>query len=295
MGTTEYVQANGLRFEVETAGEGDRLALCLHGFPEHAISWRHQLPLLAELGYRAWAPNQRGYGNTTRPAERAAYEMKHLLADVAGLIDASGAKSVTLIGHDWGAMVAWFFAIRRVRPLERLVIMNVPHPLVFRARAKKLPQALRSWYVGFFQLPRLPELLLGLNRAEPIAQAILRTAAEPARFPRAVLDVYRANAARPGALTAMLDWYRANVGGDGLRDQLRLGVPVIETPTLMIWGERDVALGKDTTYGTERYVRDLQIRYLPQASHWVQQDAPETVNALLRAFLRGEPVPAVPR
>jgi pimeloyl-ACP methyl ester carboxylesterase len=153
MSTTVYVHANGLRFEVETAGEGDRLALCLHGFPEHAISWRHQLPLLAELGYRAWAPNQRGYGNTTRPAERAAYEMKHLLADAAGLIDASGAKSVTLIGHDWGAMVAWFFAIRRVRPLERLVIMNVPHPLVFRARAKTLPQALRSWYVAFFQLP----------------------------------------------------------------------------------------------------------------------------------------------
>jgi pimeloyl-ACP methyl ester carboxylesterase len=106
-----------------------------------------------------------------------------------------------------------------------------------------------------------------------------------------VLDVYRANAARPGALTAMLDWYRANVGGGGLRDQLRLGVPVVETPTLMIWGERDFALGKDTTYGTERYVRDLQVRYLPRASHWVQQDAPETVNALLAAFLRGEPVP----
>lgn len=293
MSTTAFVEANGLRFEVEMLGEGDRLALLLHGFPELAYSWRHQMPLLAELGYRVWAPNQRGYGNTTRPRERAAYEMKHLLADVAGLIDVSGAKSVTLIGHDWGAMVAWFFAIRRVRPLERLVIMNVPHPLVFREHAKTLPQALRSWYVGFFQFPRLPELLLGLNRAEPIAQAILRSAAEPARFPRAVLDVYRANAARPGALTAMIDWYRANVGGDGLRDQLRLGVPVIDVPTLMIWGERDVALGKATTYGTERYVRDLQIRYLPRASHWVQQDAPETVNALLAAFLKGEPVPPV--
>ena len=293
MSTTRYVEANGLRFEVDMAGEGDRLALCLHGFPELAYSWRHQLPLLAELGYRAWAPNQRGYGNSSRPREREAYAMKHLLADVAGLIDASGAKSVTLIGHDWGAMVAWCFAIRRVRTLERLAIMNVPHPAVFRARAKTFPQALRSWYVGFFQTPRLPELLLGLNRAEPIAQAILRSSAAPKRFPRAVLDVYRSAAAQPGALTAMIDWYRANISGGGLAEVLRAGVPVIDVPTLMIWGERDVALGKDTTYGTERWVRELQIRYLPAASHWVQQDAPETVNALLAAFLKGERVPVV--
>ncbi len=293
MSTTRYVQANGLRFEVDVQGEGDRLALCLHGFPEHAFSWRHQLPLLAELGYRAWAPNQRGYGNSSRPREREAYAMKHLLADVAGLIDASGATSVTLIGHDWGAMVAWVFAIRRVRPLERLVIMNVPHPAVFRTWVKTLPQALRSWYVSFFQLPRLPELLLGLGRAEPVAQAILRSSAAPERFPRAVLDVYRNAAAQPGALTAMIDWYRANVGGGGLAEVLRLGVPVIEVPTLMVWGERDFALGKETTYGTERWVRELQVRYLPAASHWVQQDAPETVNALLAAFLKGEPVPAV--
>src|SRR3954464_13719985 len=120
-GEVTFVEANGLRFEVVQRGAGDRLALCLHGFPEHAISWRHQLPMLAGLGYRAWAPNQRGYGTTTRPAGGAGYQLDKLLADVAALIDASGARSTVLIGHDWGAFVAWCFAARRVRPLDALI------------------------------------------------------------------------------------------------------------------------------------------------------------------------------
>jgi pimeloyl-ACP methyl ester carboxylesterase len=289
---TEFVEANGQRFEVETCGAGDRLALCLHGFPEHAISWRHQVPLLAALGYRIWVPNQRGYGRSSRPTATADYVLEHLLGDVAGLIDASGARTVTLLGHDWGAMVAWVFAIRRVRPLERLVIMNVPHPAIFRAVLRtSARQRRRSWYVGFFHLPFVPELVLGLRGAEPIAQLILRSARERSRFPRDVLDVYRANAAQPGALRAMLAWYRANLGGGGLAAQLRAGVPPIDVPTLLVWGDADVALGVETTVGTERYVRDLTVRHLPGVSHWVQQEAPEAVNTLLAAFLRGEPVP----
>jgi pimeloyl-ACP methyl ester carboxylesterase len=290
--STITVEANGLRFEVEAWGAGDRLALCLHGFPEHAYSWRLQGPLLAELGYRVWAPNQRGYGKTTRPRAMMAYTLEHLMADVAALIDASGAKSVTLIAHDWGAIVAWWFAIRKVRPLERLVIMNVPHPMTFHDAIKQLPeQRKKSRYVRFFQWPWLPEFVLGRNHAAAIARLIRGSASDKSRFPRAVLDVYRENAAQPGALKAMIDWYRANFRGGGIRAQMRQGIPVIEVPTLMIWGEDDVALCKETTYGTERYVRDLTLRYLPGVSHWVQQDAPEIVNAMLAAFLRGEPVP----
>jgi pimeloyl-ACP methyl ester carboxylesterase len=289
---TEFVEANGQRFEVLACGEGDRLALCLHGFPEHAVSWRLQAPLLAALGYRVWMPNQRGYGTSSRPRETSAYAMEHLLADVAGLIDASGARSVTLLGHDWGAMVAWVFAIRQVRPLERLVIMNVPHPAVFRrALRASARQKLRSSYVTLFHLPWLPETLLGLAGAEPIAQMILQTSHDRSRFPRSLLDVYKHNAARPGALRAMLAWYRANVGGGGMAAQLRAGVPIIEAPTLLLWGTADVALGVETTVGTDRFVRDLTVRYLPGVSHWVQQEAPEAVNLRLAAFLRGEPVP----
>ncbi len=286
---TVWVEANGLRFEVAVCGSGNRLALCLHGFPESADAWRTVLPLLAQLGYRAWAPNQRGYGGTTRPAAVSAYRTDRLVADVAALIDASGATSVTLIGHDWGAAVAWLFATDRVRPLERLIIMNVPHPAIFAERLRTPAQALRSWYMVFFQLPYLPEWVLGWNQAEPIARAIRTTAAHPERFPVGLIDGYQRNAAQPGALTAMLNWYRA-LGRDAGRS-LERAFPAIETPTLMIWGEADVALTKATTYGTERFVRDLTLRYLPGVSHWVQQDAPDTVAAMLRAFLLGQRVP----
>lgn len=283
------VDANGLRFEVDTCGRGDRLALCLHGFPEASFSWRHQLPLLAQLGYRAWAPNQRGYGRTTRPPNVDDYRPELLVADAAALIDASGATSVTLIGHDWGAAIAWLIASDRVRPLERLVIMNVPHPAIFAERLRTVRQALRSWYILFFQLPRLPEFVLSWNRAALIAHAFRSSAGDPSQFPATVLDVYRRNALAPGALTAMLNWYRALARGARRRKQRSF--PAIEVATLLIWGEADIALTKETTYGTERYVRDLTIRYLPKVSHWVQQDAPRAVNAMLAAFLRGEHVP----
>lgn len=148
---TCFVDANGLRFEVDTCGTGDRLALCLHGFPEHSFSWRYQLPLLAELGYRAWAPNLRGYGNSSRPEGVEAYDLEHLMADVAGLIDASGCQEVVLLAHDWGAVIAWHFAIRRIRPLTHLIICNVPHPGPARQALRRgLAQLKKSWYIFFF-------------------------------------------------------------------------------------------------------------------------------------------------
>jgi pimeloyl-ACP methyl ester carboxylesterase len=276
------VRANGLEFEVLSAGEGERLALLLHGFPEHAISWRHQIPLLVSLGYRVWAPNQRGYGNSSRPPAVADYEISHLLDDVTALIDASGATSVTLIGHDWGAAVAWFYALRPARPLERLVIMNGPHPAIFSKALRTRRQRARSWYMRFFQYPYVPEKLLGARHAYLIGEMFLRTATDPSRFPPELIRIYRDQASRPGTLTAMLNWYRA--ARRGVR-ALPRGFPIIETPTLILWGEVDQALGKETTYGTGRYVADLQLCYLPGVSHWVQQDAPERVNELLEPFL----------
>jgi epoxide hydrolase 4 len=283
MSRTRFVDANGFRFAVDEAGEGERLALCLHGFPESRFSWRHQLPHLAGLGYRAWAPDLRGYGETTpRPLDVASYRIDHLTADVAALIDASGAKEVTLLAHDWGALVAWTFAARRIRPLERLVIMNVPHPAVFREVIKRsAAQRRRSWYVAFFQLPWLPERMLTSNRAEGVRRAFRDMAIDKSRFPDEVLDRYANDALRPGAMSAMINWYRAAVryrAGEG-------DFPVIETPTLIVWGEEDTALGLETLDGTERYVRDLTIRRLPGVSHWVQQEAPEAVNAILQDWL----------
>jgi pimeloyl-ACP methyl ester carboxylesterase len=287
----DHVTAGDLRFHVAMCGEGERLALCLHGFPECWYSWRYQMPLLAELGYRVWAPDLRGYGDTDRPVAVADYAIETLLEDVAALIDASGARSTTLIAHDWGAIIAWYFAIRRVRPLERLVIMNVPHPFAVMSAPGAWRQLFRSWYMLLFQLPWLPEALLGARDQRAIGQAFAQTCVHPERFPEAVLEVYRRSAARPGALTAMLNYYRALIRGGGARRQQRLGPRTIETPTLMLWGEQDVALRRETTFGTDAFVSDLTLRYLSQASHWVQQDDPETVNRMLEAWLCGDAVP----
>jgi pimeloyl-ACP methyl ester carboxylesterase len=285
---SEFVDAGDLRFEVNTCGDPDseRLALCLHGFPEHAYSWRFQLPALAELGYRVWAPNQRGYGKTTRPSGKAAYHRDHLMADVAALIDRSGAKSVTLVAHDWGALVAWLFAIKQVRPLERLVIMNLPHPRRFYEGLQTTAQQKRSRYERFFQIPWLPETLFRLRGAKAVGDAFSGMAVDKSRFQKEVTDVYRQHALDPGALTAMLNWYRANP----FRETCAGDFPTLDTPTLMIWGEHDAALGKEMTVGTDELVSNFTLRYV-NASHWVQQEAPDAVNQIMTAWLQDEPVP----
>jgi len=287
----EFVEAGELRFQLAACGEGERLALCLHGFPECWYSWRHQMPLLADLGYRVWAPDLRGYGETTKPPQLQDYAIEKLMDDVGALIDASGAASITLIGHDWGAIIAWYFAMRKIRPLERLVIMNAPHPAAAEPAFRTWKQLRSSWYAMFFQLPRLPEALLRARDFRAVGEAMRSSSANRERFPDEALAIFRRAAAQPGAITGMLNYYRAFIRGGGAARQKKLGAPIIETPTLMIWGERDVALTKATTYGTEAYVSDLTLRYLPDASHWVQQDDPDTVGRMLRAWLSGEPVP----
>jgi len=281
---TRFVEANGFRFAVDEAGTGDRLALCLHGFPESRFSWRWQLPLLAGLGYRAWAPDLRGYGETEpKPAAVEAYRIEHLLDDVAALIDASGAREVLLIGHDWGAALAWTFAANQVRALQRLVIMNVPHPvLLSRGLRASARQRRRSWYMRFFQLPLAPEWLLTWRGAAGVRRAFHGMAVDKGRFPPEVLDRYAADARRPGAIRGMINWYRAAARMPG---KLRGPWPKIEIPTLVVWGEADAALGVELLDGTEEFVTDLTVRRLPGVSHWVQQEAPEAVNAILTEWL----------
>ncbi len=291
---TAYIEANGLAFEVDMCGDGQKFALLLHGFPENKFSWRYQLPLLAELGYTAWAPNLRGYGGTTRPQGVEAYRMEHLTADVAALIDAARARGIagptTLIAHDWGGAIAWSFVLSGTRPLERFIVMNLPHPALFLKGLRTWAQLKRSWYVFFFQLPWLPEKIFTLRNAEAVAQAFRGMAVDKSRFPDSVLDQYRKSALLPGAMTAMINYYRAAFRNRAASDAMA-NPPLLETPTLMIWGEEDAALGRELTYGTEKLVKDFTIRYLPQVSHWVQQEAPEAVNAMIRAWIEGRPVP----
>lgn len=284
--TTRTLEANGLSFVIDEAGEGDNVALFLHGFPESKHSWRHQLPLLAKLGWRAVAFDQRGYGDSSRPKGVKAYDIEHLMADAGAVFDALGAKRRLLIAHDWGAAVAWAFAMDRVRDLEGLVIMNVPHPGVFAQNIVANPaQRKKSWYIFFFQIPWLPEWVLTARGAEAVGRAFSDMAVDKSRFSEADLAHYRQNALKPGAATAMVNWYRAGAR-NGMKKWAPGKAPVIDIPTLMIWGEEDTALGIELTEGYEPYVKDFTLNRLPGVSHWVQQEAPEAVNERLESWLK---------
>jgi epoxide hydrolase 4 len=280
---TRRIEANGLSFVIDEEGEGDSVALCLHGFPESRFSWRYQLPLLAQKGWRAVAPDLRGYGESSRPKAKSAYALPNLIEDVGGIFDALGAKRRLLIAHDWGAIIAWAFAIEKRLPLDGLIIMNVPHPTVFQRIYKtSWEQKRRSWYVAFFQLPWLPEAGLTANGARGVANAFVGMAVDKSRFPPEVTDVYRKNALIPGAMTAMINYYRANL--TPMRKYAN-GADKIEVPTLMVWGEEDAALCIELTDGYGDLVSDFTLRRLPGVSHWVQQEAPEEVNALVGDWL----------
>ena len=247
--------------------------------------------MLAGLGFRAWAPNQRGYGQSSRPAKVADYALDRLVEDAAALVDVSGTRSTVLIAHDWGGVVAWAFAARRTRPLDALIVLNMPHPICFRRALGRWRQLRKSWYIGAFQIPWLPDRLLALGRGRMVQSILHGSSVSRAAFPREIVDVYRDQARAPGVATAMLAWYRAAIRGGWGR--LLTGLDrVIDTPTLVIWGQDDIALDEITLEGTERYVSDLTIRRLPGVSHWVQQDAPDAVNALIAEFLKSKGIAA---
>ncbi len=275
-----------MTFEVDHCGNGEELAICLHGFPEHSFSWRYQLPMLAKLGFTAWARNLRGYGKTSRPSAVKHYALSTLVEDVAQLIIASGKKKVTLIGHDWGGVIAWEFAAVNRLPLERLIVCNCPHPRSF-IDAFGWSQLRKSWYMFFFQIPWIPEYLTGLNKCLAIGRLFEKTNRNSAAFPPEVVEVYKRNASQPGALRAMINFYRGWRLGYLERERNwrnKLFEP-IAVPTLLVWGEEDDFLEKTVTVNTHEYVKDLRIRFLPGASHWVQQERPEEVNKLIQAFV----------
>jgi epoxide hydrolase 4 len=195
------VAANGINFEIATMGSGERLALCLHGFPEHAYSWRNQMPLLARLGYRVWVPNLRGYGATDSPTEVSAYQPRTLVEDIASLIRAANAKETLVVAHDLGAVLAWLLAMDQPQIINRLIILNLPHPACFAREVRKPTQLAKSWYTLFFQLPWLPEKILGRCHGRGAAELIRNTSCKPALFTDEILEIYRFNAARPGGLS----------------------------------------------------------------------------------------------
>ncbi|MBV9711063.1 MAG: alpha/beta hydrolase [Ktedonobacteraceae bacterium] len=271
---------NGIRMHYVTQGTGPLIVL-LHGFPEFWYCWRHQILFLAEQGYTVVAPDLRGYNDTDKP--RKGYDVATLLRDVVGLIKGLGEEKAIIVGHDWGGALAWNFALRYPQMTERLIVLNAPHPGAFARELRTVQQLKKSWYVFFFQIPWLPEFLLGRNHAELIGKMIYTAAMQKTAFPPEVLAKYRDAMSKPGALRAGLNYYRAVFRPPSSRESG--AETIINTPTLLIWGDQDVALGINLTRGLEQWVPNLQIKHLPDSGHWVQQEKPDEVNMALQEFL----------
>jgi pimeloyl-ACP methyl ester carboxylesterase len=274
-----YIYTNGIKLHYVTEGEGP-LMLMLHGFPEFWYSWRHLIPEFAQ-DYKVVALDLRGYNDSDKPAAKSAYVMDEFIKDIEGVIKGLGYSSCVLVGHDWGGAIAWCFAYAHPEMVERLIVLNIPHPAKFAAGLTKPQQLLRSSYIFFFQLPFLPEFQLKLNDYQAIETAFKGMAVNKDAFTQADIDAYKQAVAKPGALTAMLNYYR-NIFRHRL---IKRSWGVLEVPTLMIWGENDTALGKELTYGTENFVQDFQIKYIPNCSHWVQQEQPQLVIQYMREWL----------
>ena len=274
-----YLKTNGIQLHYVTQGEGP-LMLLLHGFPEFWYSWRHQIREFAK-DYTVVALDMRGYNLSDKPPETSAYAIPELVNDVKGAIQALGYDQCVLVGHDWGGAIAWCVAYAYPDLLSQLIVLNLPHPAKFAEGLRTPQQLLRSWYIALFQLPILPELLLQAGNYVAIRAVFRDQSINPNAFTEADLDAYVTAAAKPGALTSMLNYYR-NMLQPGLFNQTWA---VLQVPTLMIWGEEDIALGKALTYGTDQYVADFRIRYIPNCSHWVQQEQPKLVNQYIREFL----------
>ena len=276
----DYIVSNDIRLHYVTRGEGE-LVLLLHGFPEFWYSWRHQIPELAKQ-YKVVALDLRGYNESEKPPEVEAYSVEELVKDVAGVIRGLGYQKCILVGHDWGGLITWQFAYDYPDMVEKIVVLNVPHPALFTRAFNNNPrQILRSWYAFLFQIPLLPELLFQANNYQLVADAFTRTATNETAFTRQDLKAYQEAAKKSGALTAMINYYRCNFS-DLFYSKTWT---ILELPTMLIWGENDTALGKELTYDTPEFVRDLQLHYIANSGHWVQQEQPEPVNRYLREFL----------
>lgn len=282
-------RVNGLNLHMIEAGPPNGpLVILLHGFPDFWWGWRHQIGPLAARGFRVIVPDGRGYNLSDKPPGLDAYHLDALAADVAGLADACGRQTFRLVGHDWGGVVAFWTAHRYPQRVERMAIINAPHPDVWRRIVvRHLGQAMRSYYVALFQLPRLPEAALRGGDFVLLRTALVRTA-RPGSFTPDDLSRYRAAWLRPGAMTGMLNYYRA------LRRQPSdANPPPVRPPTLLIWGVRDATLHRKVAEASLALCERGEALFLEDATHWPHLDAADVVNAAVVRFLElGENPPA---
>ncbi len=273
-----------VRLHYVEAGEGP-LVVLLHGFPEFWYGWRSQIPALAAAGFRVVAPDMRGYNLSSRPAGVAAYDIERLAGDVRDLIRERGADRAFLAGHDWGAAVAWATAGFHPDVVERLAILNVPHPRRMVRALRRPRQLRRSWYMFFFQLPWLPERAAAARDWRALRRA-LDDAERPGAFTPQDVERYVEAWSQPGAVTAMLNYYRSALRQLPWRAVRR--IRPVTAPTRVIWGEVDSVLGPELADPGRADVPNLErVILVPGASHWVQHDEPDRVAELLIEFFQG--------
>jgi len=281
--TFRHIQSNGISLRVAESGpEYGPLVILLHGFPEFWYAWRHQIGPLADAGFRVLAVDQRGYNLSDKPAETRAYDLDLVTDDVAGIADAVGRETFSVVGHDWGAIVAWWAAGRYPQRLERMAVLNAAHPSIWREAIKNdRAQRRKSWYLGMFQIPRLPEWGIRAGRFRGLVDA-LRGSSRTDAFSEDDLHLYRGAWEQAGALTGMINWYRA-IAKKPLPEPASIHIDV---PTLILWGVNDKYAIRELAERTRKLCSNAQLEYFEKATHWLQHDEPGAVSERLVEFLR---------
>ncbi|WP_341962959.1 alpha/beta hydrolase [Planococcus maritimus] len=278
----QFVETNGIRLHTAVAGpEQGELVVFLHGFPEFSYGFHHQMEALAAQGYHVVAPDQRGYHLSDKPERIEAYTIDQLRDDIIGLIEAFGETSAVIVGHDWGGAVAWHLAATHPDYVNKLIAINIPHPAAMpRVFMKNPMQWVKSSYMAFFQLPEVPERLMAANDFEWMAQAMKGTARRGA-FTEQELARYREAWGQKGALSGMLNWYRA------LRKGSLNQIPIrpVEVPTRILWGVGDPFLSPMLATESLKFCTDAELVWIGEATHWVQHEQPVIVNRLIQEFI----------
>lgn len=284
LGVSRFATVNGLRLHYVEAGSADGpLVVLLHGFPEFWYGWRQQIPALAAAGFRVVAPDLRGYNLSDKPTGKSQYRVPLIVEDIAGLIRSLRAGSAHVVGHDWGGAIAWALPVRHPTLVDRLVVLNTaPTAVLVQAVLARPRQLLRSWYIAYFQIPVLPEAGIRAGNYRGLRETFRREPARRGAFTETDIDRNIEALARPGALTAMINYYRA-INPFALKDAKPTP---IDHPTLLLWGNRDRYIGPEAVTDMTAWATNFKTKVFPNATHWVQHDEPEGVNANLIAFLR---------
>ena len=277
---TLFFQNGSVKLHAVAAGpKNGPLVLLLHGFPEFWYGWHRQIEPLAAAGFRVLVPDQRGYNLSSKPPGVKSYALSELTSDVMAIADQLGQQRIFLAGHDWGAAVAWSTALLQPGRIAKLAILNVPHPSVMRRYLQSnRRQMRRSWYIFFFQLPLLPEMFFRARNFRVGVSSLVRSS-RAGTFSSDDLARYRAAWSQPGALTAMINWYRA-----GLRVRSRFADRSVRMPTRILWGQRDAFLLPEMAQESLRYCTDAELISFPDASHWLQHEEPDRVSHFLIEF-----------